>query len=249
MPQLLRAELIKLRTTRVVYGLLGGAIAFTLLGVISSIVTAGRNGTFGLDTGAGIRNVIGSARSGTVLVVVLGILGVTTEFRHGTILQTFLTTPDRGRVVRAKLGAYALAGLGIAVIGSALTVAIALPWLAAKDVSLSLTSSDVTVVLLGTILSFAIYGMIGVGVGTLIHNQVAAIVVALVWMQLIEGLLVELLPAVGKWLPGGAAASLSAYSTSRGELLAMWAGGLLMAAYAVALAIIGTRLTIERDVA
>jgi hypothetical protein len=247
-PQLLRAELIKLRTTRVVYGLLAGAIAFTLLGVISSILTAGRNGTFALDTEAGIRNVIGSARSATVLVVVLGILGVTTEFRHGTIVQTFLVTPDRRRVVEAKLGTYALAGLAFAVVGSMLTLAIAVPWLAAKDVSLSLTSGEVVSVLLGTVLSFAIYGMMGVGVGTLIHNQVAAIIVALVWMQLVEGLLVELLPAVGKWLPGGAAASLAGYSTSKGDLLPMWAGGLLMAAYALALAVIGTRLTMERDV-
>jgi len=84
---------------------------------------------------------------------------------------------------------------------------------------------------LGTVLSFAVYGMIGVGVGTLIHNQVAAIVVALVWMQVIEGLLVEVLAEVGKWLPGGAAASLAGYSTSRGDLLPMWAGGLLIAAY------------------
>jgi ABC-2 type transport system permease protein len=32
----------------------------------------------------------------------LGILGMATEFRHQTVTQTFLVTPDRGRVVAAN---------------------------------------------------------------------------------------------------------------------------------------------------
>lgn len=248
MSELLRAELIKLRTTRVAFGLLAGTLGFTILTVVASILTAGQNETFDLATKEGILNVIGAARSGSVFVVILGILAMTTEFRHGTIVQTFLVEPNRGRVVGAKLGTLAFVGLAFGVVGCLLTLAISLPWLAAKDVDIASVGGDITLVLFGTLLSFAIYGMIGVGVGTLIRNQVAAIVVALVWMQLVEGLLVELLPAVGKWLPGGAASSLAGYATTRGDLLPMWAGGLLFAAYGVALAAVGTRLVVERDV-
>ena len=246
MLRLLRAEVIKVRTTRVVYGMLAGALALTLLGVITSIVSAGNDDTFSLDTSEGVRNVIGSPTGAGILVLILGIIGVTGEVRHRTIVQTFLVSPDRGRVVGAKLGTYALVGLAFAVVASGLALAVAVPWLSAKDAAL--TGADVVAVLIGTFLSLALYGALGVGVGTLIRNQVAAVIIALVWVLIVEALLVGLLPAVGRWLPGGAQASLAGYSTTRGDLLPGWAGGLLLAAYAVALAVVGTRVTVKRDV-
>ena len=230
------------------YGLLAGAVAFAVLGVVAGILTAGSDETFPLDSPQGVRNVFGAASQGILLLVVLGILGMTTEFRHGTIVPTLLVTPDRGKVVRAKLATYALAGIVFAVVGCAVTVAIAVPWLAAKDVDVSFASRDVGLVLAGTVLAFALYGMLGVGVGTLIHNQVAAILITLVWIMVVEGIVVGLLPDVGKWLPGGALASVVGAANTRGQYLPMWGGALLLAGYSVALAVIGTVLMTKRDV-
>jgi len=63
----------------------------------------------------------------------------------------------------------------------------------------------------------------------------------------IEGLLLNLLnaPSLGKWLPSAAAAALT---NPGGDHLSRWAGGLLFAAYGLALALVGTRLVIRRDV-
>ena len=65
------------------------------------------------------------------------------EFRHNTATSTFLISPDRKRVVGAKLAAASLVGVGVAAAASVLTLAIALPWLAAKHVDVSLLSGDV----------------------------------------------------------------------------------------------------------
>ena len=58
----------------------------------------------------------------TVLFVVLGIIGTTQEYRHRTATPTFLTSPHRGRVVIAKLLAYAVAAIPLALVVIAVDV-------------------------------------------------------------------------------------------------------------------------------
>ena len=96
----------------------------------------------------------------------------------------------------------------------------------------------------------ALYGPIGVGVGALVRNQIAAVVGALAFVFVVEQLVVALLPEVGRWLPGGATAAvlqLGDLATQRGELLPVWGGALLLVAYAVVLSVVGARSTLRRD--
>jgi hypothetical protein len=250
MKDLIRAEFLKLRTTRSFYWSAFAALAFVPITLAITILTAGNDGAGpALDTAEGIRQVFSSAASGTVIVLIIGILVMAGEFRHNTVTSTFLVTPDRRRVVGAKLVASTLVGAGLAAAASALTLAIAVPWLAAKDVPVSVWSGDVGLVLLGAIAATALYAMVGVGLGSLIRNQTAAVVVALVWVMIVEGLLISFLPDVGRWLPGGAVAALTGVTTENGELLSMWAGALLFAGYGLAFAAAGTRLVLRRDIA
>jgi ABC-2 type transport system permease protein len=79
----------------------------------------------------------------------------------------------------------------------------------------------------------------------LVRNQVAAVVAGLVWMR-VEGMVADILhrPRLGRWLPEGAAAAL----TEPGHAtLPMWAGGLVFAAYGLALALLGARFVVGRD--
>lgn len=248
MSQLIRAELLKLRTTRVVYGLLGAALVFTALTVVGTILTAGRDGAPPIESTEAVRNVFGAGGTATILTLVLGILIVTGEFRHGTITQTFLVSPVRSRVVGAKLVAALVAGLAFGALSSLLAAVISVPWLAAKDVSVSLLGGDVVAPVLAVVASAALFAVIGVGVGALIRNQVAAIIVALVWQFVLESLVVALLPSVGRWLPQGAARALAQETLSDGSLLSPGAGGLVLLAYGAAFAVIGTRLLVQRDV-
>jgi len=249
MGNLVKAELLKLRTTRMFLGNAIAALAFVPMTLAITIQTAGQEGAGpALDTAEGLRNVLSAASSGTVILLILGILIMAGEFRHNTATSTFLVCPDRRRVVGAKLIASSMVGAGLAVAASAVTMAVGLPWLAAKDVPVDLLGADVGLVLFGSILATALYALVGVGVGSLLRNQTVALAVALVWVMVVESLVVSFLPEVGRWLPGGAVAALTGVSTIEGGLLPMWAGALLFAAYGLAFAAAGTRLAVQRDI-
>ena len=248
MSDLVRAELVRLRTTRLWLWLAFGTVAGTMLTVATSITTAGDGGLPPLETSDGIRNVMNGATSGALVSLILGVVSMAGEFRHGTATSTFLVTPQRGRVVMAKLAVSALAGLVFAVGSSLLTLVIAVPWLDAKDMSVPVLSGDVWIVFTGALLATIFYAAAGVGVGALVRNQTLAVTGAVLWVTLVEGLVVQLLPEVGRWLPGGAATALTSTTTSEGGLLPAWGGGLLFAAYAAVIALAGVRRTAHRDV-
>src|SRR3954454_2378936 len=156
-----------------------------------------------------------------MLVLLIGITVMAGEFRFNTITSTFLITPCRKRVVAAKLAASSLVGLAVAAASSLLTLAIALPWLASRHVDLASHSTDVMIVLLGGIAATAISGIVGVGIGSLVTNQTLAVTVTLIWSLLIEGMVVNLAPGLGRWLPGGAAGAMSG-SATYSNLLPVW---------------------------
>jgi ABC-2 type transport system permease protein len=244
---LVRAELAKLRTTRLAYGVAATMTAFGVLTVVANVTSAGRQGNPPLSADDLPRLVSAPAAMLAGAALLLGILGMAGEFRHHTITQTFLASPDRGRVVAAKLAAYALAGIAVAVLSLAVTTAVALPWLLAKGLTVSLLDAELGRVLAGTVLAAGLCGLVGVGVGALVRNQVAAIVGVLVWALVVEGLLLNLLnaPGLGKWLPSAAAAALT---NPGGAHLDRWAGGLLLASYGLAFAVAGTRFVVRRDI-
>lgn len=250
MSKLISAEWMKLRTTRMFYGNVLAALAVVPISVAAAIHSAGRpNGTPALHTPEGVRNVLSAASSGTLIVLILGILMVAGEFRHNTATSTFLISPHRKKVIGAKLATAALVGTGLAVAASALTLVVALPWLAAKNVEISLLSSDVTKVLLGAMAATAIYALVGVGLGSVLRNQTAAVIVALGWVIILESTVVSFLPSFGRWLPGGAASALTSTATINGGLLPMWAGAAVLAAYGLAFATAGTRFVLRKDIA
>jgi ABC-2 type transport system permease protein len=248
MNDLVRAELLKFRTTRMLYGLAVGMIGSVALSVAGHILVPGHERDIPLDTAAGVAGVLSAAGSGAIFVLVLGVLALAGEFRHNTITSTFLTTPHRRRVVVAKLIASGIVGLCYGAASTALTLAIAVPWLAAKGVDLTLVRDQVGLAVLGAVLISVLYGLLGVAVGALVRNAVTAVAGALVWMMIVENLLVSLLPQVGKWLAGGTAAALARVEDPTGALLPMWAAGALLLGYAITLAAAGTRFVVRRDV-
>ena len=152
MNHLIRAELLKLRTTRMLYVNAVAALAFVPLSVANSILSAGDPGAGpALTTSEGLRNVISAGSSGSLVILMLGVLIMAGEFRHNTATSTFLISPDRSQVVRAKLIAASIVGVVLALAASVLTLAIALPWLASRDIDVDVLSGDVAAVLLGGI--------------------------------------------------------------------------------------------------
>jgi hypothetical protein len=250
MSALVRAELLKLRTVALPYWLLLTTLAFVLLGVLATLLTAGLEGApLQRDDPELLARAVASASGGNTIVLVLGILALTQEFRFGTATPSFLVTPRRGAVLAAKLLGIALTGLLFAVVS--LVFALGVSWLTISLRGDALVLDRTVVeVMLGVGLVLALYGPIGVAVGALVRNQIAAVVAALAWTFIVEQLVVALWPEVGRWLPGGAASAvlqLGEVATTRGDLLPAWAGALLLVAYAVVLSVVGAMVTLRRD--
>jgi ABC-2 type transport system permease protein len=250
---LVRSEVRKLMTTQVWFWLLVGALALTALGVVGTVLSDGSADNPGprLVTPEGQRNLFAQSGAASVFVAILAIIGITGEYRHLTVTATYLATPRRTRVVLAKLITYVLVGLVYSVLCALLLVAMAKPWLAAKDIPLSLTENRIPLVLLATVVTVAVYGIVGVGVGALVRNQVAAVVLTLSFLFVVEPLIANIpwvRDHVYKFLPGGAAAALAQSTQPNATLLEPWQGGLLLAGYGVAFAVLGAMTTIRRDV-
>jgi ABC-2 type transport system permease protein len=248
---LVRAELLKLRTVRLPLWLLVTTLALVVLSVCVTILTAGVEGNpLQRDDPDLLARSVASASGGNVVVLVLGILMLTQEFRFGTATPTFLVSPRRWTVVVAKLVAVSLAGLVFAVASALVAVALSVALLTVRGSPVTVDRS-VGEVLLGVVLVLLLYGPIGIGVAALVRNQIAAVVGALSWMLIAEQLLVALLPEVGRWTPGGATASVlqlgDLATMGRGDLLPVAGGAGLLVLYAAVLSALGAWLTLRRD--
>lgn len=247
MTRLVHSELLKLRTTRTARVLLTLAAAGTAALVAIVLLLAGQPGQPALGPDALRQLVLVPAQPLTLAALVLGVLGMAGELRHGTATSTFLVTPRRGRVVAAKLAAAAVTGLAMSLASSAAVLAVGLPWLRAKGIEVAFADPGVAARVAGLAVAVALYAVLGTGLGALLRNQVAAVVVGLLWWsqgveQVLTGILHQ--PGLERWLPMGAASALTAPGDGT---LPMWAGALVFAAYGLGLALLGGRLVARRD--
>jgi ABC-type transport system involved in multi-copper enzyme maturation permease subunit len=254
MIRLVRAEWLKLFTTRVWLGLLLGACvmagAFAALFTgLAGVTDNGRQGLPPIGSQSFERVVLAVGANASVLFLILGIIGVTQEFRHRTATPTFLTTPQRSRVLVAKLVGYALAAVPFALLTLATGVLVAEVYAGARGSAPSLTDGGNLRVLGGVVAVLVLYAVIGVGVGALLRNQVGAIVGALVFLYVVEPV-ISSVPATAsafKWLPGGAAQAMTA-TVGGPDLLTAWQGAVVLLGYGLVAAVLGTVLTLRRDI-
>ncbi len=251
MTSLVRAELIKLRSVRMPVWLLLTALGLVALLVLVTVPTGhATDNTLTLHDEDILARVVGvGAGGGWVVMLVLGILAFTQELRFGTATSTFLVTPVRRRVLVAKAIALAVAGLVFAATTITLDLVLSVVLINARGGNLT-WSAGVAEVLAAVVLVMALSGPIGVAVGALVRNQIAAVVGALVWLLVAEQLLIALFPAIGRWTPGGATAGLlqlGREATTHGDLLPAWAGGLVLLAYATVIGLLASAVTLRRD--
>lgn len=256
MRRLAKAELLKLTTTRT-FGWLALALVLLqglTLGATLAFAPAD-GGRFPLASDFTQRTLMASGGMYGIIVALLGIIGMTGEYRHGTITSTLLVTPSREQMVAAKVAVYGLAGLGLGLLSSSLTLAVALPGLAARKVDLALTPGDVAAILLGGLLYVTLSGVFGVGVGAVVRNQIAALAAVLVLFFIVESVLVRLSPEVARWLPGQAGSALyfpgppAPQGTGLGAtVLRQPMGGVVFAAYAAVLCFAGAVVSRSNDI-
>lgn len=253
---LLRSELRKVSTTKVLFFLSLAVVLFTALNVFLLVYLTPsamdvENNDQLLMNPEYVTNILGAAGSSSIFVLILGIVAMTGEFRHMTITSTLLVTPRRSRILIAKGIIFLAIGALIGLIAFATAITLTTLTLAGKSHA-PIDTEIALQILAGVVLGFAIYAFVGVAVGALIRNQVAAVVGALIWVLIVEALLTVFVDWIGKWLPGGAldAVLQSTNVSGRGgnEVLSVGAGAAVLIGYAVILGAIASTTTMRRDI-
>jgi ABC-2 type transport system permease protein len=190
---LLRAELIKLRTTRTFVVLTAATLAISLLVVVLTTTIQDE------WTEDDARDLFTSDFTG-LFILLLGVMGMAGEWRHRTITSTVLAAPRRLRLLSAKTISYAVAGIAISLIVTVTIMAIGTLILSARDLPTA-GLGDLADVLWRNLVVAAYLGAFGVCIGGLIRNQIVAIVGLLLLMFAIEPAVIGLAPEVGKFGP------------------------------------------------
>ena len=246
MIRLVRLELLKLRTTPAIYVAFGLAAALTATAAAANVFVGGHPGMAPLGSATNVGKALALGPVTSVAMLILGIMIAAGEDRHRTILGTYLGEPRRGRVLVAKLVTAGGAGAigGAALFGFAL--AIVVPLFASRGVHH--LPVNVMSLWLGTTLITACWGLLGVALGALTRNTVAAIVGALVWVGVIElAVLQPLIPSLAKWLPTGAGVALTTVAPTHHHLLAPAAAALVLVGWAAVISTAAARTTLRRE--
>jgi ABC-type transport system involved in multi-copper enzyme maturation permease subunit len=198
---------------------------------------------------------------GLLLVLLLGTLVVTNEFQYQTATATFLTTPRRTRVIVGKL----VAGVGLGMLFWLVTQVIDVIAGSVFFHNIGLTNSlgtwPIQRAILFNALGYLLWAIFGIGLGTLIRNQIGSVVTAMVVylvgyagsivvFQLIRAYLIHrdgvLTAAVA--MPPIASAIMISPSKLYDQSAPWWVGALVMLGWALLAGSIGILLTRRRDI-
>ena len=258
MKNLLQSELRKLVYLRANWLLLLWSGLFAALGTVAPIMVLNsdnnRMGFSGTTTPEGINAVFANAAGGYLFALIMGILIMTNEYRHGTAVGTFLVTPKRATVLYAKLIAAAIAGLVVQIFSYVMAVSSGFIALTFFEPHAPVTMELLWKVFRASILSGLVLGIVGVGLGALVKNQVAAVTGAVIWTLIVEGLVVAFVESVGKYLPAGAITGLvdvdfgeNDFNFTIDNYLTPGPAILVLLAYAAAFSLLAMRTTLRRD--
>jgi ABC-type transport system involved in multi-copper enzyme maturation permease subunit len=197
---------------------------------------------------------------GVLLAMLLGLLIVTNEYAHQTATATFLTNPNRGAVIAAKFATAVAVGVLFWIVSTAIDLIVTPIYLNSQRVPIALTEWVPVRSMLLNLLAYAMWGVFGVGLGSLFRSQVAAVVSAMaVYLVGAAAVLVVFnltyLAYHHTWILGApvvapAVASLVMITPGRAfdHAPPQWAGLLSMTGYAVLLGTVGVVRTRRQDI-
>lgn len=259
MINIIKTEFLKVTYLRSNWFLL---IVAALFGILNTVATAfaldSEAGGFGLpntETTIGVDSVYANSVGSYVFALIAGILMVTGEFKHGSAIGTFLATPKRNLVLTAKLLTGAVVGMIIQLISFIAAIAGAMAYLAVQPNSAEPTASKWLSYLGAALLSGAVLGVVGIGIGALIKNQAIAVTGSLLWLFVLEGIVTVFLPEIGKYLLSGAITGMldleigpNSFNFDAENYLSPTLSTLVLIGYGIVFALLAARTTLRQDI-
>jgi hypothetical protein len=197
---------------------------------------------------------------GLMFVMLLGTLLITNEYYHQTATATFLTTPHRTRVIVSKLGTAMLAAAFFWVSATVMNVIAGAIFFTAKGYDAQLGEWPVTRAVLLNGLAFALWGVLGVGLGVLIRSQIGAVVTGTVAYVVGTFLITTIFQVLyfglnWKWVlwpmvlwPGVASSVMISPEPPFADSPEWWVGALVLVGYGILFGAVGTLITRRRDI-
>lgn len=223
------SEVLNARSTVTARILLVASMVMAAASLLANLATLEVND---LAMTASIERAMHSSTVATVtFALVAGLVSATSDYRFGRIDQLLLSDPRPSRVLRAKTIVGAGIGVLYGVAGGAAALVVLWSFYRYKGVAIELTSSTVLLPLAGAVVASSLFVAIGIGIGTAIRNQPAAVAGGLALLLVVQPPMLLGLPDIGRWLPGAAALSMTLAPDP--ALLGQVAGGVLLVAWTV----------------
>jgi ABC-2 type transport system permease protein len=257
----IRSELLKIRTLNGGWLTALGLVGVTLLALCFwYLVERGAQSTTLSDNAPALTQGVFTSGQyfGLLLTMLFGVTLVTSEYTQQTATATFLATPRRSRVVLAKIVAGLCAAFVFFLVTTVVAVVLGSALLSSLGVPLSAGASTGFEAVGLNAIAYLVWVVFGIGLGTLIRNQIAAIVVAIVlylgelasialFAELADALHHDWINRLVYFLPGGASRAMTAIVPANGSP-PWWAATFVLLGYGVVATFVGAFIIRSRDI-
>lgn len=199
---------------------------------------------------------------GLLLTSLLGIVLVTSEFQQQTATSTFLTTPRRLDVIRAKLVTAVLVGVLAWLASTLVSVVSGAVFLSREGFGSQLGQWPVDRAILLNLAAYVLWAVFGVGFGTLVRSQLGATVSATVLYLVGAAAATSVFELVNTYVlqqnwvlsaqvvvPAVASGVMISPTAVFDQSPAQWVGAVVLIAWAAVFGLLGARSIRRRDIA
>jgi ABC-2 type transport system permease protein len=233
----LRSEFTKIRSVRSTYwALLAMFVVVVGFGALAS--TGAAHGPHGSDFDP-TRQSLAGLYIGQLIIGVLGVLVISSEYSTGMIRTTLTTNPHRGMMIAAKGVVFTVVALATSLITAFAAFFVGQALMSSDHISTTIGSPNVLRAVIGGALFLTACGVLSFGLGLLIRHSAGGIG-AMVGLLFVVTILVNFLPQswqnhVDKWIPalaGGQVWRASALPAGNTPMYGPWPSFAILCGYA-----------------
>jgi ABC-2 type transport system permease protein len=247
----LRSEFTKIRSVRSTY--------WTLLAMFVVVVGFGALASFGASHGPHgpffdpTRQSLAGLYIGQLIIGVLGVLVISSEYSTGMIRTTLTTNPHRGVMIAAKGVVFTAVALVTSLVTSFAAFFLGQAIMSPDHISTTIGSPDVLRAVIGGALFLAACGVLAFGLGLLLRHSAAGIATT-VGVLFVVTVLVNFLPQswqnhVDKWIPAlaGGQVWMTVQQPGNTPMYSAWPSFAILCGYAAIAVAVGVILFRRRD--